>query len=327
MMTKAILSQITKFLDEKCENLEKIAVGVSGGPDSMCLTYCVNDWCKSRNIELHAIIIDHSLRLDSAEEANEVLTFLLRQQIKTSVIKWHGDKPKSGVQNAARNARYSMFVEYCKLHQIKHLVLGHNKDDNAETFLMRALRGSSINGMASINCYRDYKGIVILRPMLQIKRDDIEWFLRSVSWPYVTDPSNCNGPYNRTKIRSVIKMMAGQYLGDIDVVSALSLAAENASRANNFIEKCVEKSLNEFVIFQKNEIILQNTIYSLDDELLFRVFAKLAHYLTGKSIKFAKLSKIAVILREKRIYTHKLHNICIQKDVAHTIMRLHIAIL
>ena len=127
-----------------------LAVAVSGGGDSMGLVILANRWARQRGGQVTALTIDHGLRKGAAKEAEKVGKWLSKYSIKHVVLKWRGDKPITGIQEAARNARYRLMDQWCQNNHILHLLLAHTLDDQAETLLMRLQRGSGLDGRNQI---------------------------------------------------------------------------------------------------------------------------------------------------------------------------------
>ena len=132
-----------------------LAVAVSGGADSMALTLLAADWAAARRGSIVALTVDHRLRNESRAEAKQVAAWLAARGIEHKILAWTGEKPSSDVQAAAREKRYELLEDWCRRQGILHLLVAHNLDDQAETFLLRLGRGSGLyglSGMASVEC-------------------------------------------------------------------------------------------------------------------------------------------------------------------------------
>jgi len=128
----------------------EIAVAVSGGGDSMALCLLAHGWCERHRGSLHALTVDHGLRAGSDGEAEGVGTWLTRLNISHDVLRWLGPKPATGLQAKARDARYGLMTEWAKARGIADILVAHNLEDQAETFLMRLERGAGIDGLAAM---------------------------------------------------------------------------------------------------------------------------------------------------------------------------------
>ena len=155
------------MLDNKYKKIidkhKKVAVAVSGGADSMALALLLNE---QTNSKLIAITVDHGLREESAREAKQVKKWLEKYDIEHHILKWEGDKKNSNIQFEARTARYQLMCDFCKKNDIQLLLVAHNLQDNAETLLMRIMRGSGVDGLSAIADATKINNIEVLRPLL-----------------------------------------------------------------------------------------------------------------------------------------------------------------
>src|SRR5262249_6478014 len=118
-----------------------VAVGVSGGSDSVALMLLLRDWAKRQRIAAPVVLsVDHGLRARSAADARQVLHWAKAAGLKAHVLAWKGTKPAADIEAAAREARYRLMGERCRAHGIERLCVAHTRDDQAETFLLRLAR-------------------------------------------------------------------------------------------------------------------------------------------------------------------------------------------
>src|SRR5579859_7234462 len=132
----AVLSAIGGF-----EPRPFIAIAVSGGPDSLALTILADRWARERGGSAVALTVDHRLRPESAEEADTVGCWLAARGIAHTALVWDGPKPATGIQEAARAARYRLLAEWCAVEGCLHLLTAHQREDQAETHLIRQRAG------------------------------------------------------------------------------------------------------------------------------------------------------------------------------------------
>jgi len=190
----------------KCfENKPHILVGVSGGPDSMALTYLLNKWIKYKKGKLTAIVFDHGIRHNSNIESFQVRKMLNRLGIFSLVIRPNKNKPIKKNMSNARDNRFEGLIKICKKNNILHLFLGHHFDDNLETYLMRKINGSNLNGLESINKTAYFKNIQILRPLIEIDKKSILNFNKKNKLDFISDPSNKDLNYTRVKLRNFLQ--------------------------------------------------------------------------------------------------------------------------
>ena len=142
---------------EYFENKPYIGVGVSGGPDSMALAYLLNKWIKYKKGKLTAIVFDHGIRYNSKTESFQVKKMLTDLGIYSLIIKPNKNKTIKKNMSNARDNRFEGFIKICKKKNILHLFLGHHFDDNIETYLLRKINGSNLDGLESINKFLYYR--------------------------------------------------------------------------------------------------------------------------------------------------------------------------
>ncbi len=183
------------------EKNPKICVAVSGGADSLALTLLTNNWVKKFNGSVIGVTIDHSLRDNSADEAQHVSKELEKFDINHQIIKYDGPKPKTRIQEIARKYRYQLLGDFCKRKNIYHLLVGHHSLDQKETCLMRSWRDSGFIGLAGMSAIIEFNSHRLLRPMLNIDPKELKKYLsdRQVIW--VEDISNKNNFYLRVRAR------------------------------------------------------------------------------------------------------------------------------
>ena len=265
----------SRFFEEILPNLGrvekgiKLAVALSGGSDSMALCFLLDQFIKEYNGELHSVTIDHQLRDNSASEAIKVGEILNSHGIKHQIISWTDTKPKSNIQEEARLARYKLLTDYCHKHNISYLFTGHQKNDQAENFIIRAEHGAGIYGLAGIPKIGEFDGIKIIRPLLDFNKHELQEFLKSKHIKWIEDPSNLNEKFTRVRIRNILN----QYPEWIDKLATVS---ENLSRAKDCIEYLLNKAINELVESDsKYTYIKVDEFNELPQEIRFRMLSKI----------------------------------------------------
>ncbi|MEK9646358.1 MAG: tRNA lysidine(34) synthetase TilS, partial [Alphaproteobacteria bacterium] len=150
------------------ETAPHIAVAVSGGADSMALLLLAAAWAADRSGRVTALTVDHGLRAEAAAEAAEVARRCRARGIACETMRWDGDKPATGIQEAARSARYDLMTGWCRDRAVAHLLVAHHAGDQAETFLYRMGRGSGADGLAGMPAAVVRAGVRLLRPLLDV---------------------------------------------------------------------------------------------------------------------------------------------------------------
>jgi tRNA(Ile)-lysidine synthase len=206
-----------------------LAVAVSGGADSLALALLARDWAKRHAIALHPLIVDHRLRPDSTAEARQVAAWLRAAGLRPQILSWTDTKPAANRQAAARAARYALLRQACAKHDIRHLLLAHHRDDQAETLLLRALRGSGVDGLAAMAPRSERDGLLLLRPLLDIPKARLVATLQKRRQVWVEDPSNASPAYLRVRVRAALDLLAGD-----DAARRAELVAHLAQTARNF---------------------------------------------------------------------------------------------
>lgn len=190
---------------------DKIAVAVSGGSDSLALLFLLGQWAKQHEKHLHCLTVDHALRPASRDEAAMVGRCCAELGIRHDVLTWKGEKPKTGLSNAAREMRYELMAERCATLGISALILGHQRDDQAETVMMRLSRSDQGGrGLAGMPFQTEYSAatdcqITLHRPLLNLARQDLQGLLSAQSVKWVSDPTNDNEAYERVRTRSALE--------------------------------------------------------------------------------------------------------------------------
>jgi tRNA(Ile)-lysidine synthase len=176
-------------------------VGVSGGPDSVCLLHILYELRQALEIRLIVAHFDHGLR----EKEDEAETRFVQHLASSMSLAFETEKASllregitSSLEERARNARYGFFEKLKDKHHAQKIALGHNLNDQAETVLMRLLRGSGPSGLTGIPPIREK---TIIRPLIEVKREEIESYLKARDLSYVMDSSNLETDYLRNRIR------------------------------------------------------------------------------------------------------------------------------
>ena len=188
---------------------ENLAVAVSGGPDSLALAFLAKCYGLINHLKIKYFIVDHKLRKDSSFEAKTVQKNLKHFNIECKILLWNGKKPSKNIQALARDKRYFLLSNECKKNDIKYLMLGHHSGDLYENFFMRILRGSGLNGMISFDKKTKFKdkSLEIVRPLLDLEKQDLIYISKKVFNFFVQDPSNTNKDFKRTRIRNLLNLL------------------------------------------------------------------------------------------------------------------------
>lgn len=181
---------------------ERLAVAVSGGPDSLALLTLVIAAFPGR---VTALTVDHRLRPDSAAEAAAVAAQCAARGIPHVTLMREGPDFVANRQARARAARYALLGEWCAQHGHGLLLTAHHADDQAETLLMRLNRGSGSAGLAGIRAARPLRpGVMLVRPLLAARKADLAAIAAAAGWHVADDPSNRDPRHDRTAMRALL---------------------------------------------------------------------------------------------------------------------------
>ncbi len=233
-----------------------IAVGVSGGADSMALCYALSDFFEGTGNTLHALSVDHGLRPEAAQEARQVAKALdALPNVQHQILTWHYDeKPTARVQESARNARYDLMGDYMRDHNLSHLFLGHHMDDQAETFLFRLAKGSGLDGLGGMPHIGARDDIYLCRPFLDMQKSEIIQFCEGHNIDFINDPSNDSDDYARVRLRKSMDVLSVEGL----TPKRLSMTAKRLLRVREAVDHIVEKEYKNVLLEKNNSRIVFN---------------------------------------------------------------------
>lgn len=223
---------------------DKVLIGVSGGPDSVALLYLLDSLKKELKITLHIAHLDHMLRKDSYKDEEFVrgLAQKFKIPVTSSQINVAALAKKGSLEEIARKARLGFLFKAAKDIKADKIALGHNLDDQAETVFMRILRGTGLCGLAGISPARNIAGFNIIRPLIEVKRSEIESFLKRRKINPRIDLSNKEEIYFRNKIRNkLLPLLEKDYNRNIKVV--LANLANNAACDYDYLYSAAEKAM------------------------------------------------------------------------------------
>lgn len=182
-----------------------LVVGLSGGADSMALVLAAHKWTQIHGGSVTALTVDHGLRQGSGQEALQVGQWLHDLGIPHHILKWKHDGLTSRIQSSAREARYDLLCRWCQEHGIPSLMMAHHREDQEETFFMRLVKGSGLDGLASMRVQAERDGVTLLRPFLTVSKTQIQSYLEDREQPFLQDPSNENTTFTRVRFRAFLQ--------------------------------------------------------------------------------------------------------------------------
>ncbi|UEM23197.1 tRNA lysidine(34) synthetase TilS [Skermanella mucosa] len=250
----------------------RVAVGVSGGPDSLALCLLLKAWTDRAGGALLALTVDHGLRHNAADEAVRVGSWLAARGIAHDVLRWEGDKPVSGIQAAARDARHRLLADRCRSEGILHLALAHHLEDQAETILLRFAKGSGPDGLAGMSPLRETGAVRILRPLLGMPRARLKAVLEAAGQPWIEDPSNRSAAYARVRLRTMADTLAKEGWTPAHAAET----ARRAGRTRSALEVATAQLLARAVeVWPEGCVLLRpEPIRAAPDDLALRVLGR-----------------------------------------------------
>ena len=211
-----------------------LLLAVSGGPDSIALMWLAARWrsALARGPRLVAVTVDHGLRAEAAAEAREVKRLARALDLEHRTLRWTGQKPATGLPAAARSARYRLLAKAARQSGATHILTAHTRDDQAETLLMRMLRGSGISGLAAMARESERDGVVLARPFLDVSKSQLIATLEKAKLGFAVDPTNSDPHFTRPRLRALMPALAAEG-GDPRNLARL---ASRLARANAAVE-------------------------------------------------------------------------------------------
>ena len=311
--------QIYQKFEKNLPNKKKFIVAVSGGPDSLALSFLAKIYSITKSIDIKYFIVDHGLRNNSKLEAKDVQKKLKNFSIKLNILTWKGKKPKKNIQSIAREKRYKLLTDEAKKFKIKNILLGHQLDDLFENFFIRILRGSGLKGLISLDKEAHLNQVNLIRPLIEIDKKDLIYISNYIFRSYVKDPSNEDDKFKRVKIRNFLKQLS---LEGFDR-KKFFLTIKNLKFANENIEFYIKKNLedNLTTLTQKNNIILKEKFFSQSYEVIFRSLSEVIKIVGKKhyAVRGKKIEKVIDLIRTKSSFKVTLGG-CIIKKVNETVI-------
>jgi tRNA(Ile)-lysidine synthase len=192
------------------EGRPRLAAAVSGGSDSLALACLAAAWAGAHDASLTCLIVDHGLRAGSGAEAEQVRSWLAARGIDAALLRGEA-RPGGSIQERARALRYRLLIQHCIAAGIPHLLLAHHRDDQAETVLMRLVRGSGLRGLAGMAPASLAPGsagrLRLLRPLLGVPKARLAATLEGLGQAWIEDPSNRDLRHERVRWRRLMPLL------------------------------------------------------------------------------------------------------------------------
>jgi tRNA(Ile)-lysidine synthase len=233
-------------------NSRHILAAVSGGPDSMALLSMLVQWRQSVSgnslPKISAATVDHCLRPEATAEAAAVADFVgsLRDKdcrIGHAILTWRHDSPTTRLQERARQARYELLAAHAAKIGSDVLMTAHHADDQAETILFRIIRGSGLAGLAGMARERPAGALVLARPLLSMRKEQLIDWCREHGIGWSNDPGNVNPRFARSRMRALLPSLEKEGLGPRE----WARLARRAARAEQALDSIARSTLDRLL--------------------------------------------------------------------------------
>ena len=272
---------------------DKIVLGVSGGPDSMCMLDMMRELKEEKNInfEIYVAHINHMIREEAIDDEKYVQNYCLKHNIeffvkRADVQKIANDK-KIGTEEAGRKVRYEFFEEVLQKTGSNKIAIAHNRNDKIETIIMHLLRGSGISGLKGIEPIRDNKYI---RPLIECEREEIEQYCEDKNLQPRIDKTNFENEYTRNKIRNIVIPYIKMEFNP-NIIQTLSRLSEVATDESNYIDLQTQRIYNKLLIEKSDkQIILKLKEFNQQENVIQkRLVLKTIKELSGSTDRIEKI--------------------------------------
>jgi tRNA(Ile)-lysidine synthase len=284
---EGFLRTLTRF--RMLEKGDSILVAVSGGPDSVALFDLLYQIRTDWHLDLHIVHLNHCLR-GEASEKDQMFAERFAKDLKVPIsikkmdVEKYARDHRMTLEEAARECRFEFFKEEADRLGIRKVALGHHRDDQAETVLFRILRGTGLKGLAGIKPVGSWQGLVLLRPLIDFEKKDIEDYARSRKLTYCVDVSNREMRFMRNRIRHRLLPELERYYNP-RVKQALAALAETLSLDLAFLEDLVAGHYGKVVKKRKEGLILlkKKKFLGEPEALRFRILQRAVKELDPES--------------------------------------------
>ena len=289
------INLVYKRFEQSLNINDNFVVAVSGGPDSLALAFLAKIYSIRMKLSPKFLIVDHKLRPESTKEAKIVKKTLKKISVNAKILTWKGKKPLKNIQSLARKKRYELLFKECDKFKIKNILLGHHQDDLFENFFIRILRGSGLRGLISLDKKSKSENKILLRPLLEQKKDDLIFISKNIFNFYVQDATNKDEKYQRIRVRKLIAELKKNGLDKKKFFKTIQNLKYSNTVVNFYVNKNLKK--NTFLSIQSNKLILNKSFFEQPYEVIFRSLSE-SIKIVGKKYYSARGKKLDKIIND-----------------------------
>jgi len=232
---------------------DNIVIGVSGGPDSICLLQVLNELRNELGINIFVAHINHMIRAEAvADGETEYVKQICKNMnvecyVQKTDVQKIAQKEKRGTEEMGRIIRYEFFEEVARKTNSNKIATAHNNNDKVETVLMNILRGSGLSGLKGIEVIREGK---FIRPLIEIEREEIERYCEENKLNPKYDKTNNENIYRRNKIRNVVIPYIKKEFNE-NILKTINRLSEVATEESEYLEKITKQEFNRINVGAK----------------------------------------------------------------------------
>lgn len=269
-LKEKVLETIKKY--ELISNGDKLVLGVSGGPDSMCMLNVLKEIKEEGTLDFEITVahINHMIREEAKEDENYVKKYCEKNGInfysKSIDVEKIANTNKIGTEEAGRDERYKFFDEILRKTASNKIAIAHNKNDNTETVIMNIIRGSGVSGLKGIEVKREK----YIRPLIECEREEIEKYCEKENLNPRIDKTNFENVYTRNKIRNIVIPFIKQEFNP-NIIETINRLSNLVTEEEIYIEKQVEEAYKKILIeedLEKRTIIVNLKKFNNEEKVI-----------------------------------------------------------
>jgi tRNA(Ile)-lysidine synthase len=272
---------------------KKLGIALSGGGDSTALLVLLADWAATHDVRLSAATINHHLRPEAKAEITQAADLCADLNVPHQVLHWRDWGGQGNLQAAARQARLTLLTGWAKGENLNSIALGHTLDDQAETVLLRLLRGSGVDGLSGMQAHRVDGAMHWLRPLLGYRREELRDLLKDLDIPWSEDPSNQDPRFDRVASRRALDCLEDLGL----TAEGLANTAERLQQSRNALELATKDAARATCqITPLGEVLIDRAGFlNLPEDIGLRLMAHALKWVAGNPYR-PRMSALSALI-------------------------------